>query len=363
MPPEALAGADPLPVDVAPGGPVAPVRTIAMVGAPVLALPETVLTTEQVAANLDVEADWLDSRTGVRARRVLGLDETLLDLCETAGRGSLVEAGVAPLEVDLVLVATITPDQRCPALSARLAARLGCTRAGTMDIGAACTGYITGLSVATSQIECGRSRTVLLVGADAIWTRLVDPSDRPTAGLFGDGAAATVVRAATAPESPAATGPDAVAGVGPIRLAADGDGAPFIFSGVDTALEMDGHQTFKTAITRISEMAQEVCVDAGVTLADVDLVVCHQANARITAAVGRRLGIDDERVVDCIGEIGNTSGASIPIALALAADDGRLKDGSLVVLAAFGAGFTWGGALLRWGLPRAQDPTTEGPLS
>ena len=126
---------------------------------------------------------------------------------------------------------------------------------------------------------------------------------------------------------------------------------------------MDGHQTFKTAITRISEMAEAVCVDAGVTLAEVDLVVCHQANARITAAVGRRLGIDDERVVDCIGDVGNTSGASIPIALALAADDGRLKDGSLVVLAAFGAGFTWGGALLRWGLPGAQDPTTEGPLS
>lgn len=344
---EPTAGTDGAP---APGAPRLPF--VATVGAAASALPETVKTTEDVAAHLGVEAEWLVSRTGVRSRRVLAEGETMLDLCEQASSESLRLAGLSPADVDLVLVTTITADQRCPALAPLLAERLGAARAAAIDVGAACTGYLSGLSLAAAQIETGRARTVLLVGSDAIWTRFVDPADRPTAGLFGDGAAATVLRATPAPlrEDGTPARPGADAGVGPVLLAADGAGAPHIYAGLETPLHMDGHETFKTAITRISEMSLDACAAAGVSLDEIDLLVPHQANARITAAVGRRLGIDPERVVDCIAHIGNTSGASIPIALAEAARDGRLRDGSLVLLAAFGAGFTYGGAVLRWGL-------------
>lgn len=318
---------------------------VATVGAATHALPATVRTTEQVAARLDVDPEWLISRTGVRSRRVLAEGEGMLGLCEQAGRASLKAADVSPLDVDLVLVATITPDTRCPSLSPYLAERLGCARAAAMDVGAACTGYLSGLSLACAQIESGRADTVLLVGSDAIWTRIVDQDDRPTSGLFGDGCGATVLRAAEADDT--ATG---VQGVGPILLGADGTGAEHIHAGLDTPLFMNGHETFKTAITKLSDMALQACAAAGVTLADIDLVVMHQANSRITAAVGRRLGIDDDRVVDCIEHVGNLSGGSIPVALSLATQDGRLRDGSLVLLAAFGAGFTWGGAVVRWGI-------------
>ncbi|WP_158276998.1 3-oxoacyl-ACP synthase III family protein [Paraconexibacter algicola] len=337
---------------VAPAAPARPAGLrVATIGAACHALPATVLGTDEIAARLGVEGDWLVSRTGIRSRRVLAEGELLTDLCEAAARGSLARAGLAAADVDLVLVCTITPDQRCPALAPLLADRLGASGAFAMDVGAACTGYLAGLTVAAAQIETGRARTVLLVGADAIRTRLVDPDDRATAGLFGDGAAATVLRAA---DPDPGGGP---AGVGPVLLGADGAGAPHIHAGVDTPLHMDGHETFRTAITRLSDMALQACAAAGVTLQDIDLVVMHQANQRITAAVGRRLGIADDRVVDCIEHVGNLSGGSIPVALSLAADEGRLPDGALVLLAAFGAGFTWGGSVVRWGLPTA-DPTT-----
>lgn len=329
---------------------------VATVGAPTHVLPDTVVTTEEVAARLDVDPEWLVSRTGIRSRRTLAPGETMLDLCARAGAASLQAAGVDPLEVDLVLCATITADDRCPAMAPRLAARLGCTRAAATDVGAACSGYLAALSLAASQIETGRADTILLVGADAIRTRFVDPGDRATAGLFGDGCGATVLRAAAPSDDTAG-----LQGVGPVLLGADGAGAPHIHAPLDAPLHMDGHETFKTAITRLSDMALQACSAAGVALDDVDLVVMHQANQRITAAVGRRLGIDDDRVVDCIEHVGNLSGGSIPVALSLAHQEGRLPDGALVLLAAFGAGFTWGGAVTRWGLPSAvpTDPTPE----
>ncbi len=324
----------------------------ATIGAATHVLPDTVVTTEQVAARLDVDPEWLISRTGIRSRRELAPGETMLDLCARAALASLEAAGVCASDLDLVLVATITPDDRCPALSPRLADRIGATGAAAMDLGAACSGYLSGLSVAAAQIETGRADTVLLVGADAIRSRFVDLDDRATAGLFGDGCGATVLRGVDRDGNS-----DGVQGVGPVLLGADGAGAPHIHAGLDTPLHMDGHETFKTAITRLSEMALASCDAADVALDEVDLVVMHQANARITAAVGRRLGIDDDRVVDCIEHVGNLSGGSIPVALSIAAQDGRLTDGSLVLFAAFGAGFTWGGAVVRWGL--APVPTID----
>ncbi|WP_372789690.1 3-oxoacyl-ACP synthase III family protein, partial [Paraconexibacter sp.] len=169
---------------------------IAHIGAAAHVLPETVVTTEEVAARLDVDPDWLVSRTGIRSRRALAPGETMLDLCARASTAALDRAGVSPRAVDLVLVATITADDRCPAMSPRLAARIGATGAAAMDVGAACSGFLSGLSLAASQIETGRAGTVLLVGADAIRARFVDLDDRATAGLFGDGCGAAVLRAA-----------------------------------------------------------------------------------------------------------------------------------------------------------------------
>jgi 3-oxoacyl-[acyl-carrier-protein] synthase-3 len=298
-------------------------------------LPARVIENEEIARPLGVDSEWISSRTGIqRRRRAQG--ETLVDLAAVAGARALVLAKVDPGELDLVLVATFTPDELLPNAAPQVADRLGARSAGAMDIGAACTGFLSALSLAAAQLESGRARAVLVVGAEVI-SKVTDFGDRRTAGLFGDGAGAAVVTAG---------GPGQI---GPIALRSDGGRGDLIQATHDERLvRMNGRATFRAAVAAMSDVTQEVVSEAGLALDEIDLFVYHQANSRIISAVGERLALPGDRVIDCLAEYGNTSAASIPIALAQAADQGRLREGSRILLSAFGAGLTWGAGILEW---------------
>jgi 3-oxoacyl-[acyl-carrier-protein] synthase-3 len=299
------------------------------------AIPELVVENHEIAAPLGIDSDWIASRTGVeRRRRVEG--ETLVDLSARAGTRALELAGIEPSEIDLVLVATFTADELLPHAAPQVAGRVGASRAGAIDIGAACTGFLSGLSLGRTQVQAGAARAALVVGAD-ILSRVTDYADRRTAGLFGDGAGAAVVA------------PGAPGGIGQVVLRSDGGGGDLIqASNEERLVRMDGRATFRAAVAAMSDVTMEALSDAGLALDEIDLFVYHQANSRIINAVGERLGLPRERVIDCIGEYGNTSAASIPIALSEAAATGRLRSGSKLLLSAFGAGLTWGAGIIEW---------------
>jgi 3-oxoacyl-[acyl-carrier-protein] synthase-3 len=302
-------------------------------------LPEGRLTTAELAVTLGLTEEWILSRTGVRERRRAEPDERLSDYAARAGAKALHAAGVAADELDLVLVATLTQDELTPNTAPLVAHALGATRAGAIDVGAACTGFLSGLALASAQIESGRAQRVLLVGADFI-TRITDYDDQRTAPLFGDAAGAVVLCTAAPGQGT----------IGPILLGADGShGTTIVATHAERKIQMDGHEVFRHAIARMSEVTQAAVQRAGLRLEDIDLFVYHQANGRITRALRERLDLPVERVVDCIGALGNASAATIPVALAVAAADGRLRPGARVLISAFGAGFTWGGAVIRWG--------------
>jgi 3-oxoacyl-[acyl-carrier-protein] synthase-3 len=301
------------------------------------ALPERVVPNAEVAERAGVSEDWIVSRTGVRERRHVAEGERLDALASAAGRRALEDAGLPPEELDLVLVATMSPDEVSPNAAPLVAHQLGAARAGALDVGAACTGFLGSLGLAAAQIESGRADRALVIGADVL-SRLIDPADRGTAALFADGAGAAVV----APSSDGAS-------VGPILLRADGGGAAAIrATHEERVIRMQGHDTFRAAVRRLSESTLQAIEQAGISLEQIDLFVYHQANARILAAVGEKLGLDRARVIDCIDRYGNTSSATIPLALAEARDRGLLEPGATVLLAAFGAGFTWGAGVVQW---------------
>jgi 3-oxoacyl-[acyl-carrier-protein] synthase-3 len=299
------------------------------------ALPDRVVENEEIAGPLGIDSAWIASRTGVlRRRRVSG--ENLVELSARAGTRALELARVDPSEIDLVLVATFTPDELQPHAAPQVAARVGASGAGAIDIGAACTGFLSGLSLARAQVEAASARAVLVVGAE-ILSRVTDYGDRRTAGLFGDGAGAAVVA------------PGAPGGIGQIVLRSDGGGADLIrCSNEERLVRMDGRAVFRAAVAAMSDVTLEVLSDAGLALDEIDLFVYHQANSRIITAVGERLGLPPERVIDSIAEYGNTSAASIPIALTEAAAAGRLRPGSRLLLSAFGAGLAWGAGIVEW---------------
>jgi 3-oxoacyl-[acyl-carrier-protein] synthase-3 len=303
------------------------------------ALPEGRLTNAELAARLGLSEEWIHSRTGIRERRRAAPHERLSDYAIRAGATALQRAGIAAQDLDLVIVGTMTPDELTPNTAPLVAAGLGATRAGAFDVGAACTAFLSGLSLAAAQIECGRAERVLLVGADFI-TRITDYDDKRTAPLFADAAGAVVL----APAQPG----DGI--VGPIVLGADGThGETIIATHEQRTLQMDGPEVYRNAVARMSEVTLHAVARAGLTLEQIDLFVYHQANARITRALGERLGLDPERVVDCIETLGNASAATLPVALDVAESDGRLRRGSRVLVSAFGAGFTWGGGIIEWG--------------
>jgi 3-oxoacyl-[acyl-carrier-protein] synthase III len=303
-----------------------------------MAVPDRVVGNDVVAAGAGVTEQWIVHRTGVHERRNVSEGETVLTLATEAGRLALEEAGVDAADIDLVLVATVTPDDILPNAAPLVATELGALGAGAMDLGAACTGFLSALSMATAQVEGGRAEHVLVIGADVL-SRFVDSTDRGTAALFADGAGATVV------------GPANGAGgwIGDIVLACDGRGGESIRASHDEGyLRMQGHDTFKAAVQRMSEATVEAVERTGLELDDIDLFVYHQANIRILRAIAERLKLDESRIIDCIDRFGNTSSATLPIAMVDARKRGMLEPGMNVLLAAFGAGFTWGAGVIEW---------------
>ena len=302
-----------------------------------VSLPDVMVANERISARIGVDGEWIERRTGIRSRRHAPADLSLTELATRSAHAALRDAGVSGSELDLVLLATVSQETPMPNLAPQVATAVGAAGAGAFDLGAACGGFIAGLATAAAFIESGRAAQVLLVAADTL-SRQVDPHDRRTAALFGDGAGAVVLQAA------------ADGGISAIELGSDGSAAQLIANDPQSGfIQMDGHSTFRAAVTRMEEATLAILHRDELDPADVDVYVFHQANARITKSLAQRLGLPDAKVVDCIAELGNTSAASVPLALEHARRDGRLAPDSRVVVCAVGSGLIWGAALLRWG--------------
>jgi len=330
------------------------------------ALPVRRVTNDDLAETLDTSDAWIAERTGIRERRVSGDGESTAPLAVAASRAALERAGLAPAEVDVVVVATSTPERLIPSTAAIVAAELGIS-AGAFDLNAACAGFVYGLTTTAALIGQGMAHTALVVGADTL-TRFTDPDDRSTAVLFGDAAGALVL-AGTGSRAPAAhprTPEPAVPGLVSCDLVGDPGGIDLLVvpaggsarpASTDTVaarehyLQMDGREVFRRAVRAVATSVDRTLARAGCTADDVTWFVPHQANARIVDAVLPRIGIPPERTVSNVDRFGNTSAASIPLALAEEADGGRLGAGDLVLACGFGAGLTVGTALWRWGTP------------
>jgi 3-oxoacyl-[acyl-carrier-protein] synthase-3 len=319
--------------------PVAPAlaheRTAGIIGLGT-ALPAGVVSSATIGERLGVDEQWLVRRTGIYGRHRLGAGERVSDLASAAALGALADAQVPAERIDVVMVATSTADELTPNVAPHVATAIGAHRAGAMDVGAACTGFVSALGIAASLVESARADCVLVVGAEGL-SRFTDPDDRRTAGLFGDGAGAVVLGASGSGR------------IGPVLLGSDGTQCALIRAEHGGFIEMNGHETFREAVRRLSEVTPDACAAAGVALEEIDLFVFHQANERILQAVAERLALPEDRVVNAIATLGNTSAASIPLALGAARTDARLTPGSRVLLAAFGAGLTWGATVVTWG--------------
>ena len=312
-----------------------------------LYVPEKVLTNADLEKIVDTNSEWILSRTGIAERRIVADDEFTADLAEKAARAALNDAGVAPSEVQLVIVATCTPDYQFPATAALLQHRLGCT-AAAFDLEAACSGFVYGLIVAQQFIATGAVDTVLVVGAE-VMSRILDWSDRNTCVLFGDGAGAAVVQAA----------PQGYGIIG-IDLGANGAGGDLLKVEIDPkqaegvkctpprTVFQNGKEVYRFAVNVMGESAVRAAQNASLEPSQVDLLVPHQANIRIIESAAKRMNLPMDKVFVNVHKYGNTSAASIPMALCEARDEGRLKHGDNIVIVGFGAGLTWAGAAIRW---------------
>ncbi|MFJ9704306.1 beta-ketoacyl-ACP synthase III [Streptomyces sp. NPDC101234] len=321
------------------------------------ALPATALSNEELAARLDTSDQWIRTRTGIRQRHVVAPGEATSDLAVAAGADALASArrtdGDTAADVDLVVLATSTPDRPCPATAPDVAHRLGLKTVPAFDVAAVCTGFVYALATASSMISAGISERALVIGADTFST-ILDPGDRTTRAIFGDGAGAVVLRAGEAAEPGALLGFDLGSdgsGADLITVRAGGsrqrsaDGAP---PASDHFFTMDGRPVFTQAVLNMSRSSQALLDRVGWPPAEVDKVVAHQANIRILHAVGEQLGLEDKQIVANLDRVGNTVAASIPLALRDAAADGELLPGHRVLLTGFGGGLTWGSAALVW---------------
>jgi 3-oxoacyl-[acyl-carrier-protein] synthase III len=312
-------------------------------------LPDRVVTNAELATRLDTTDDWIVQRTGIRQRHVAAPGELTSDLAVAAAGRALAAAGATAADLDLVVLATATPDHTFPATAAKVAARLG-VKAGVpaFDLQAVCTGFVYALAVADNFLRCGQARLALVIGAET-FSRILDWQDRGTCVLFGDGAGAVVIEAVPSNGSPLERG------ILSTHLHADGGGYGLLYvdggpstTGVCGMLRMEGREIFRHAVHRLAEVVDEALTANGLEAGDVDWLVPHQANRRIIDGMGRKLGLAAARVVVTIDRHANTSAASVPLALAEAAGDGRIRPGQLVMLEAMGGGLTWGAAFIRW---------------
>lgn len=321
------------------------------------ALPSRRVPNAYFESIVDTSDEWIADRTGIRERRFVGEGETTSSLAADAARVALEGAGLEPAAIDLLIMATCTPDRPLPASAALVQARMGMV-CPAFDLNAACAGFVYGLSVGGAQIAAGAADRVLVIGSETL-SRVINMTDRTTCVLFADGAGAVVLEPGDEPGLMASKLALDGTHADLLTIYAGGTAEPATAEGIAehrTSIHMaDGQAVFHLAVVAMAEACREILEKAGVDPADVDVVIAHQANARIISAVGKRLGIDPAKVVIDIAEVGNTSAASIPIAMDRAWRSGRVGPGDLVLTTAFGAGLSWGSNLLRWTAPRFQD--------
>jgi 3-oxoacyl-[acyl-carrier-protein] synthase-3 len=326
-----------------------PFAEVASVG---VAVPPRVLTNAELTRVLDTSDEWIVERTGIRERHIAGPEQTVAMLAQDASERALAGAGVTAADLDAIVLATATPDRLLPSTACDLQALIGAENAAAFDIGAACPGYVYALTVAEGLIASGQSETVLVVGAEKLST-ITDFQDRSTAILFGDGAGASVVRRSTAPGR----------GILSTFIKSDGRLAPLLYRPGGGAVEpisekvvcershymkMAGREVFKAAVLTMADACDQALRRAGIAADQVDLLIPHQANLRIIEATAKHAGLPMSKVMVNVDRYGNTSSASIPLALDQAISEGRVGPGSVILLVAFGAGFTWGSAVIRW---------------
>ena len=319
-------------------------------------MPERVLTNDELSKIVDTSDEWITSRTGIKERRIAAEDQATSDMASEAARRAMESAGVQPEDIQLIIVATVTPDMFFPSTACFVQKKIGATNAVCFDISAACSGFLYALQVARHFINTGNRTTALVIGAEKL-SSLVNWQDRNTCVLFGDGAGAVVIRRACEDE------PQAPGRVLSTVMGTDGNltdllkvpgGAsacpitPENITSRPNTIHMEGRETFKHAVTRMLEAANQALEKAGLTAADVKLVIPHQANARIISAIADRLGLPPERVFMNLDKYGNTSAATIPVALDEARRAGRFQTGDVLLLVAFGGGFTWASSVIRW---------------
>ncbi|HEX3441888.1 MAG TPA: beta-ketoacyl-ACP synthase III [Pseudolabrys sp.] len=310
-------------------------------------LPERIVTNGELAKRLDTSDEWIRQRTGIGERRIAAAGELTSDLAFYAARQALERAGMSGNDLDLIVLATATPDETFPATAVKVQARLGMTRGAAFDVQAVCSGFIFALAVADNALRLGQARTALVIGAET-FSRILDWQDRGTCVLFGDGAGALVLNAVS-------EGGPKQRGILSTHLHSDGrqhdilyvDGGP---SSTGTAgfLRMQGREVFRQAVQHLSGVVDEALAANGLSTGDIDWLVPHQANTRIIDAVGRKLGLGADRTVVTIERHANTSAASIPLALDEAVGDGRIRPGHVVLMEALGGGLTWGASIVRW---------------
>jgi len=311
------------------------------------ALPRTAVSNAELAKRVDTSDEWIVERTGIHNRYIAEADETTSSLATEAARRAIEAAGIEAKDVDLIVLATATPDQTFPATATIVQHNLGCQGGMAFDVSAVCSGFLYAVGVVDSLLRTGMANRALVIGAET-FSRILDWDDRTTCVLFGDGAGAVVLEARE-------DSSDAPRGILATRLHADGnhnqllfvDGGPSTTGSVGK-LRMKGREVFRHAVVNLAQVLEEVLDEAGLSTADIDWLVPHQANARILDATARKLGLPREKVVMTVGEHANTSAASVPLALDTAVRDGRIKQGDLVMLEAMGGGFTWGASLVRF---------------
>lgn len=310
-------------------------------------LPEKVLTNKDLEGMMDTSDEWIRERTGIKRRHIAAQDETTASMALEAARRALEMADTDPSEIDLIVVGTCTPDKVIPSVACIVQRRLGIKGCGALDVNAACSGFVYGLDIASRYMRTGGAQKALVIGAETL-SRITNWQDRTTAVLFGDGAGAVVLEASDEP------------GILATHIHANGEYEDLLHTqngvslGFDAScepgayIEMNGNAVFKRAVGTFDAMARETIADLDGHLDDIDWFIPHQANMRIITAAAKKLGMPMERVIATVDEHANTSGASIPLALDLAVRDGRIKRGDTLLMAAFGAGFTWGSAMLRY---------------